>query len=210
MEAPIWLIDAIQNHPHKLRQRLCWDKALLKNYYFCFDGETEPLSLAVAACYGNHALETLAILIDHGCQIDMRAIRYIIELRKHCGTDTPKAYGLLLRIFRQHPLDARTTLLEYAQIDLATHIAFALVRCGAKTSGIPRGDTHYEWECKREMLRRSLVSYASELQTQRRALYALIGLRKFKRRIFGGRVSMVCVPPPVMQQIARTCWGMVE
>lgn len=202
-EAPIWLVDAIQNHPSKLRAALAHDPQLLEHYFFGIIRDHYVVELSYCALIGSHAAEALDILLLHGPSHWRNQSSYeallvgIVSASDTTGLHCPEARPLVTRICRQCAPVLRDRMLELA-IDMRRHsVAYAMVRAGATVPCV--GVDNPE-------LCAQLVEYHKDLAKQRTALVVLIGLRRFRPRhpwFFG-------CPLVLVQRMARIAWCMVD
>ena len=205
-EAPLWLVDAIQNDPATFRKALTQDPTLVQRHYFGVMAGYYIVELTFCAMLGKHAAQALELLLEYGLPEWQTPLRYeglmsgMVSSTHDSGLHTPEARPFIQRVARQCSTESRDRMLLLALDLKRSSVAHALVRAGAN---IPSQTNVSE-------LHAQLIEYAKHLAQQRTALVVYMGMRRYRRGSYAHGRKLAALPLELVTLIARMAWAQVD
>jgi len=202
---PEWLQVAIANHDPQLAAKLAKDPAIVTRFYnYLLDvialqtANVPAMRLLLSLGLKPHPHLLYSIIQHKSNAVRAKSARDVLKVYVKHSYATSKQMYLVSAIAEEAQMKSYEML----------HMARMLVRCGADPWAIHKDTT---WVHRIERPSRSFVEelcrYKDALHTQRRALYALIGLRKHRR---AGSALVNEIQRDIVERIARLAWMLWE
>lgn len=205
---PMWLKDALLHNKGNFAASLAKDPSVACRQY--------SIPLDVLAMQYDYGVPLLRLLLGHGMKARPKGLEMIINhksdaFRTRAARDILKAHVKACSakerddclLFAISAESASPGLYQPRASRDEIHVARMLVRHGADPFVLRDAKTFPRLEPVIQSFVQELCRYKTYLHTQRHALYALIGLRRF-RRAPGTLID--CVPLDVVREIARVAW----